>query len=101
MSRDLADTKYYISEGGTIPIKWTAPEAVYYHKYSTATDVWSFGCLLYEIWSMGHQPFVDTFDADVGFPYIWFVHTLNFSSNLGSKETLNRISTSTAPRMSS
>ena len=66
MSRDLADTEYYISEGGTIPIKWTAPEAVYYHKYSTASDVWSFGCLLYEIWSMGHKPFVNTFNADVG-----------------------------------
>ena len=26
-------------------------------KYSTASDVWSFGCLMYEIWSLGHKPF--------------------------------------------
>ena len=57
MSRDLQDTDYYISSGGKIPFKWTAPEALRYKKYSTASDVWSYGCLLYEIWSIGHKPF--------------------------------------------
>ena len=56
MSRDLADETYYISSGGKIPVKWTAPEALHYKKYSTASDVWSFGCLMYEIWSLGHKP---------------------------------------------
>ena len=57
MSRDLAEEQYYVSHGGKIPVKWTAPEALHFKKYSTASDVWSYGCLLYEIWSIGHKPF--------------------------------------------
>ena len=37
MSRDLEDTDYYVSSGGIIPLKWTAPEAIHYKKYSTAS----------------------------------------------------------------
>ena len=57
MSRDLADENYYVSHGGKVPVKWTAPEALHYKKYSTASDVWAYGCLLYEIWSVGYKPF--------------------------------------------
>ena len=57
MSRDLADENYYVSHGGQVPVKWTAPEAIHYKKYSSASDVWAYGCLLYEIWSVGYKPF--------------------------------------------
>ena len=57
MSRDLADEDYYESHGGKVPVKWTAPEALRFNKYSTASEVWSYGCVLYEIWSLGHTPF--------------------------------------------
>ena len=59
MSRNLQNEDYYMSHGGKIPVKWTAPEALHYRKYSTASDVWSYGCLLYEIWSLGCKPFHD------------------------------------------
>ena len=66
MSRDLEEENYYLAKGGAkIPIKWTAPEAVNYRKYSTASDVWSFGCLVYEIWSMGCKPFMEMTNFEV------------------------------------
>ena len=66
LSRDLSDENYYISHGGKVPVKWTAPEALDYRKYSTASDVWSYGCLLYEIWSLGIKPFCDLTNNQVG-----------------------------------
>lgn len=43
LSRDLDEDMYYESEGGMVPIRWTPPEAYKYKKYSSASDVWSYG----------------------------------------------------------
>ena len=57
MSHDMEEDYYYKPKGGRIPVKWTAPEAVLYRKYTTKSDVWSYGMVMYEIWSLGHKPF--------------------------------------------
>lgn len=64
-SRDLTDVNDYVIKGGIVQVRWTAPEATYYQQYSTASDVWSYGCLLYEIWSLGKMPFRDCTNAEV------------------------------------
>ena len=55
----------YVSHGGKVPVKWTAPEAIHYRKYSPASDVWSLGCVIYEIWSLGHKPFQEQSNSEV------------------------------------
>ena len=60
MTRDLNEEDYYtVKAGRKLHIKWTAPEVLFYMKYSTSSDVWSYGMLMYEIWSLGHKPFGD------------------------------------------
>ena len=66
MTRDLSEEVYYtMTQSKRIPIKWTAPEVLFYKKYSTSSDVWSYGMLMYEIWSLGHKPFGDTHPRQV------------------------------------
>ena len=43
LSHDMDDDYYYKPKGGMIPVKWTSPEAVLYKKYTTKSDVWSYG----------------------------------------------------------
>jgi len=48
-SPPFIEQEYTTQQGGKIPIRWTAPEAIMQHKYTTASDVWSFGVVMWEV----------------------------------------------------
>eukprot|EP01087_Luapelamoeba_hula_P011661 TRINITY_DN3197_c0_g1_i1.p1 TRINITY_DN3197_c0_g1~~TRINITY_DN3197_c0_g1_i1.p1 ORF type:complete len:1320 (-),score=346.70 TRINITY_DN3197_c0_g1_i1:38-3997(-) len=50
-------SRFSIIGGNKIPIKWTSPEALLSKKYSSKSDVWSFGVTLWEIYSFGDTPY--------------------------------------------
>lgn len=55
---DPDDSEVYTSgDNGKFPIKWTSPEAAFSRKFSTKSDVWSFGILLYEMVTFGRIPY--------------------------------------------
>nr|XP_057946225.1 tyrosine-protein kinase Lck [Doryrhamphus excisus] len=57
LARIIEDNEYTAREGAKFPIKWTAPEAINYGKFSIKSDVWSFGILLTEIVTYGRIPY--------------------------------------------
>uniref|UniRef100_A0A8C5D9S7 Tyrosine-protein kinase receptor n=1 Tax=Gouania willdenowi TaxID=441366 RepID=A0A8C5D9S7_GOUWI len=57
MSRDIYSSDYYRVGGHTmLPVRWMPPESIMYRKFSTESDVWSFGVILWEIFTYGKQP---------------------------------------------
>ena len=52
-------------QGGKIPIRWTAPEAIAFRKFTSASDVWSYGIVMWEVMSFGERPYWDMSNQDV------------------------------------
>uniref|UniRef100_A0A8C4EFI0 receptor protein-tyrosine kinase n=1 Tax=Dicentrarchus labrax TaxID=13489 RepID=A0A8C4EFI0_DICLA len=67
LSRVLEDDPEgtYTTSGGKIPIRWTAPEAIAYRKFTSASDVWSFGIVMWEVMAFGERPYWDMSNHEV------------------------------------
>ena len=66
MSHGLYQRNYYRVQGqAVLPVRWMSPEAVVYGKFSTAGDVWSFGVVMWEIFSFAMQPYYGVSNEEV------------------------------------
>ncbi|GAB0178570.1 cytoplasmic tyrosine-protein kinase BMX [Grus japonensis] len=53
----VLDDLYISSLGTKFPVKWSAPEVFHYTKFSSKSDVWAFGILMWEVFTLGKQPY--------------------------------------------
>lgn len=49
-----------------LPIRWMPPESILYRKFTTESDIWSFGVVLWEIFTYGKQPWYQLSNTEVG-----------------------------------
>ena len=70
-----------------LPIRWMPPESVLYRRFTVETDVWSFGVIIWEIFTYGKQPWFQLSNTEVGgrgrvlYVYIYIV-SLSLSLSL-------------------
>nr|XP_060612328.1 tyrosine-protein kinase BTK [Anolis sagrei ordinatus] len=57
LSRYVLDDDYISSMGSKFPVRWSPPEVLLYSKFSSKSDVWAFGVLMWELYSLGKMPY--------------------------------------------
>ncbi|XP_041360265.1 tyrosine-protein kinase transmembrane receptor Ror-like isoform X2 [Gigantopelta aegis] len=58
LSRDVYSSDYYrVQSKSLLPVRWMPPESIMYGKFTTDSDVWAFGVVLWEIFNYGLQPY--------------------------------------------
>ncbi|KAM3857478.1 tyrosine-protein kinase Tec [Diretmus argenteus] len=65
MARYVLDDQYTSSSGAKFPVKWSPPEVFNFCKYSSKSDVWSYGVLMWEVFTEGRMPFEQSANHEV------------------------------------
>lgn len=66
LSRDVYSSDYYrMQSRALLPVRWMPAESIMYGKFSVESDIWSFGVLLWEIFSLGVQPYLGYSNSEV------------------------------------
>uniref|UniRef100_A0A1A8NVZ2 Tyrosine-protein kinase n=1 Tax=Nothobranchius pienaari TaxID=704102 RepID=A0A1A8NVZ2_9TELE len=65
LARLIEDNEYTARQGAKFPIKWTAPEAALYGRFTIKSDVWSFGIVLTELVTKGRVPYPGMVNREV------------------------------------
>ncbi|XP_066504287.1 inactive tyrosine-protein kinase 7a [Hoplias malabaricus] len=65
LSKDVYNSEYYNYRQAWIPLRWLPSESVFEDDFSTKSDVWSFGVLMWEVFSFGELPHADLTDEQV------------------------------------
>lgn len=61
----VIDEFLQVGRHNMLPIRWMPPESILYRKFTTESDIWSFGVVLWEIFSFGKQPWFELSNHEV------------------------------------
>lgn len=65
LSKDVYNSEYYHFRQAWVPLRWMSPEAVLEGDFSTKSDVWAFGVLMWEVFTHGEMPHGGQADDEV------------------------------------
>ncbi|XP_077466516.1 tyrosine-protein kinase BTK [Stigmatopora argus] len=65
LSRYVLDDEYTSSAGSKFPVRWSPPEVLLYCRFSSKSDIWAYGVLMWEVYTLGKLPYEQLNNNDI------------------------------------